>query len=131
MIHRSLVCVHPFGSVSSLDDVRTCAHTQMQPHPECGQCTIRERRAVGTMDLHDWYEPSGVVLCPTGKRGYRDERTAVRALHAIQHRAAPDRKKKAVVEIAAYPCRSCPHWHLTSAPQTKRRTGAPRSRSRR
>ena len=125
------MCVYPFGSVSSLDDVRTCAHTQEQSHPECGQCTIRERRAVSTMDPHGRHEPPGVVHCPTGKRGYRDGRAAVKALQGIQRRAAPDRKKKAVVETSAYPCRSCPHWHLTSAPQTKRRTGAPRSRSRR
>jgi hypothetical protein len=82
------------------------------------------------MGPHGRHEPPGVVLCPTGKRGYRDERTAVETLRRIQHRAAPDRKKT-VVEIAAYPCRSCPQWHLTSVPQTKRRTGAPRSRSRR
>lgn len=75
-------------------------------------------------------DPLGIHMCPTGKRGYRDERAAVAALREIRRRAAPDRTK-GTAETAAYPCRSGPHWHLTAAPQTKRRTGAPRSRSRR
>lgn len=83
------------------------------------------------MDPHDRHDPPRVVLCPSGKRGYRDERAAVLTLRRIRHDGAPDRRKKAVAEIAAYPCRTCPEWHLTSVPQTKRRTGAPRSRSRR
>lgn len=107
------------------------SHSQRtQPESGIDLTQPSERRAVSTMDTTSHRDPLGFRACPTGKREYRDERTAVAALRAIRRRGAPDRTK-GVAETAAYPCGACSHWHLTAAPQTKRRTGAPRSRSRR
>lgn len=75
-------------------------------------------------------DASAFLMCPSGKREYPDEASAVAELRSIRRRSRPDRNK-ATTECAAYPCGTCGKWHLTAAPQNKRRTGAPRSRSRR
>jgi hypothetical protein len=91
---------------------------------------VRRLCTRGPVRRHEPSGPLGFVGCPSGKRGYPDEAAAVAALHAIRRRAEPDRNKGRT-ESAAYPCRLCAGWHLTSAPQTRRHNRAPRSRSRR
>jgi hypothetical protein len=72
----------------------------------------------------------GFLMCPTGKREYADEGAALKALRTIRFLAHPDRVK-GTTESSAYPCGLCERWHLTSTQQTRRRTGARHSRSRR
>lgn len=88
------------------------------------------RRWIRRIDAPTAPDRLGFVICPTGKRGYPDEASAVAALRAIRRRAEPDRNK-GCTESAAYPCQLCDGWHLTSGPQTRRHNRAPRSRSRR
>jgi hypothetical protein len=70
---------------------------------------------------HDPDEP----FCTSGKRGFRSEELAQKALATVQwlRRNDPDsRSNRPRTECEVYECRTCRWWHMSSTPHKSRRS---------